>query len=642
MSREGQVEIGGWLAGAAPWAARLLMGIVASLPAAGITYGQEAPRAPAPAPVEAAPPPAPVNRVPNGAPGPAVTPTAPVMAPVGPQGFPSVPGSLVPAPDSPPPAGMVVAPGSMPGDAPAPGMPVLAPEVQIVRFQGPPELEVEVLAPKPMPVSIGDGHGITTVGLVRGVGYRLRVGGIPERPAAELFPVIEVVGHLHRPAGIDPAKYPIRVVFNMEDLVDAVDKGRLVTKVIYLEDPDQALPLRMSKDQIPVVTISPNEHPLQVASALGRPMAIVRLGGRTPAAEDLNPNAIGDLGLDWAAGLGRERCPYLLSDGNRCGLPCGPVCKMQPLPKQPILPRDEYLCDGGDYGVPAAPTISGRISGVDPRDAVLRFDVGIGGARQSRILPTNIVCIYAPRFAEIRVSTGTNEAVKVQISNTRITTEKAAQGVLAIPPMRLVQNTDAELARARSRASGFNGRVTPDEESNNQRLADFEASRLAAINLQKQSPELARTRQKPGLVNEKVRLIGIKTAESPVITGINESASEAVKVWGPHSMTGSEPPPPRPGLAVVKRVSTTEAEPGDTITYAIIYRNMGNTPIRSVVIVDSLLPRLEYKKGTAKGPPGTVFSTAINRVGSTELRWELSETLPPGAVGHVAFDVIVR
>ncbi len=107
-------------------------------------------------------------------------------------------------------------------------------------------------------------------------------------------------------------------------------------------------------------------------------------------------------------------------------------------------------------------------------------------------------------------------------------------------------------------------------------------------------------------------------------------------------MTGSEPPPPRPGLAVVKRVSNTEAEPGDTITYAIIYRNMGNTPIRSVVIVDSLLPRLEYKPGTAKGPPGTVFATAVNRVGSTELRWELPSALPPGAVGHVSFDVIVR
>ena len=71
--------------------------------------------------------------------------------------------------------------------------------------------------PRRSPVPIGDGGGIITVGLKRGVGYRLRVTGIVERPVAELFPVIEVVGHLHRPDGIDPGKYPIRVVFNQDD-----------------------------------------------------------------------------------------------------------------------------------------------------------------------------------------------------------------------------------------------------------------------------------------------------------------------------------------------------------------------------------------------------------------------------------------
>ena len=78
------------------------------------------------------------------------------------------------------------------------------------------------------------------------------------------------------------------------------------------------------------------------------------------------------------------------------------------------------------------------------------------------------------------------------------------------------------------------------------------------------------------------------------------------------------------------------------MTYVIFYRNMGNTPIRDVAIVDSLLPRLEYVKGTSRGPEGTAFTTAVNRVGSTELRWALPGVLAPGASGHVSFDVIVR
>ncbi len=101
-----------------------------------------------------------------------------------------------------------------PGATAPPSAPALEPDIQVVRFQGPPGLTVEVLAPAPDPVPAGDGGGILTVGLKRGVGYRLRVSNIPERPGVALFPVIEVVGHLHRPPDIDPAKYPIRVIFS--------------------------------------------------------------------------------------------------------------------------------------------------------------------------------------------------------------------------------------------------------------------------------------------------------------------------------------------------------------------------------------------------------------------------------------------
>ena len=45
------------------------------------------------------------------------------------------------------------------------GPPALDPNVQVVRFQGPEGLTVEVLAPQSIPVPIGDGGGIATVGL---------------------------------------------------------------------------------------------------------------------------------------------------------------------------------------------------------------------------------------------------------------------------------------------------------------------------------------------------------------------------------------------------------------------------------------------------------------------------------------------
>jgi hypothetical protein len=163
-------------------------------------------------------------------PSPAV-PTAVAPAPLA---QPSVAAPIVLPPELAP-GTAVVAPDAVAAGVAPPGIAVLDPDVQVVRFQGPPGLAVEVLAPAPTPVSIGDGGGIITVGLKRGVGYRLRLTNIPERPGIELFPVIEVVGHLHRPEGIDPGKYPIRVVFNQDDLDDTVDHARLVTKVIYLD-----------------------------------------------------------------------------------------------------------------------------------------------------------------------------------------------------------------------------------------------------------------------------------------------------------------------------------------------------------------------------------------------------------------------
>ena len=372
--------------------------------------------------------------------------------------------------------------------APGPAVPVLPPDIQVVRFQGPEGMAVEVLAPAPTPVPPGDGGGILTAGLKRGVGYRLRISNIPERPGVEVFPVIEVVGHLHRPEGIDPGKYPIRVIFTLDDLDSVMNLGRLVTKVIYLEDPDQALPFRMAKDQIPVVSLNPTEHPL--ASRLGPRAAHGDRADRWPPSHDRG----GQRGCHGRprAGLGRrDRDRGLVRSSGRTAraarCPAGRTCTAPAPPAQPLLPRDEFLCDGGDRGIPAAVGPDGRLGGIEPRDAVVRFDIGLGDRVKPRILPTNVVCIYAPRFAEVRVTTGTNETVDVQgpRSGTSIETPLLARNLAEA--RRVVQNQSPELARNRARASGLKGREWIDEESNNRRAGGFENNTKISSNLQMQN-----------------------------------------------------------------------------------------------------------------------------------------------------------
>src|SRR5262249_9203127 len=156
----------------------------------------------------------------------------------------------------------------------------------------------------------------------------------------------------------------------------------------------------------------------------------------------------------------------------------------------------------------------------DPRDAVVRFDIGLGERVQPRVLPTNVVCVYAPRFAAVRVTTGTHQTIDVQGPRAGIAIEAARIARSQAQSRRLVQNQSAELARHRERASGFKGRLQVGEESNNRGPGGFENVTQLSSNLQTQGPELARSRQKAGMMKERVRLVGIKTAESPVVTGV--------------------------------------------------------------------------------------------------------------------------
>ena len=129
-------------------------------------------------------------------------------------------------------------------------------------------------------------------GLLVGATYRLRLSDMPDYPGAELYPSIEVLDRLHPPAGRQ-AEFPVPVQFSDEEIQNALD-GRLVTKVVYLEQPNRAVPgPALLGNSLPARPIPPRENPLEVADVQGRPMLIVRLGGRIPDPEHEHPSFFG-------------------------------------------------------------------------------------------------------------------------------------------------------------------------------------------------------------------------------------------------------------------------------------------------------------------------------------------------------------
>ncbi|HEX3869796.1 MAG TPA: hypothetical protein VHV77_05140 [Pirellulales bacterium] len=118
------------------------------------------------------------------------------------------------------------------------------------------------------------------LGLLVGPVYRLRVTNIPGYEERAVYPTIEMVDRLYPPAGAEK-RFPVPIELTTEDLLLAV-QGHFITRVVYLEDPHKALPTQGDAQHPSWFDAGPGAHPLVEAQELGRPMAIVRLGGRVP------------------------------------------------------------------------------------------------------------------------------------------------------------------------------------------------------------------------------------------------------------------------------------------------------------------------------------------------------------------------
>ena len=535
------------------------------------------------------------------------------------------------------------APQPLPASFAKPPHIVVPQDVQVVSIQTPDGVAKSILGPDPAAKFASsdspDGHLLAgmRVGTTTVVEFREPQG----RTGKNIYATIEIFGHLHRPTDIDPLRFPLRVTLSDDDIEAVLDQGRMISRVIYLEDPRQAVPFLATPDRLPTTELAPGEDPFRIARALGRIMAVVRFGTREPSADEIAMLGATRLPLTGA------RCLYFSKTGDACRMSCPTVtCAPAPAaesckpPQKPGLPMDEYLCDGGDDGR-LATARRGSSLGIEPQDAVVQFGIGEGrGSR--RMLPTNVVCIYAPRFAATEIRTGANENVLVQgpvIKRNAQLMEALRNRELGV---KLTRVDPPVTNRMTQRASGIINRQAADAKIELRVLNEFEIVDTVKAHDFPIRPQGIVTPVKAMSAKEAKGPVAIKTAESVVVTGIEQSASEKVMTWTPHEQVGSEPVPDIPGLAVIKRVSADEAVPGEKVEFVIQFRNMGNVPIRSVSVIDSLMPRLDYVKGSARGPKGTVFTADVNVAGSTELRWDLPGSIAPGDSGYVSFEAEVR
>jgi uncharacterized repeat protein (TIGR01451 family) len=510
--------------------------------------------------------------------GPPNTPATPVGS--SPTGVVQMSGSngVLPVPGQGPP-GAVAAFGALPIMGPGPGISVPA---------AAPLVAGKFLLPEGVRVTAFPGSELSkmynaplVVGMRPGYVFRFALS-LPNHPGKSLYPEVELRGVLVPRAGMKYMDYPIPLAFTQAD-IERVLKGGLLTKVIYLEDPEKALPAALQAD-FPVETLDATfGEAKKNANENGRLMAIVRMGDRKPTIQELQTASInGTLLLPGDRYLSAPKLPPVYAYFS--------VPLYDPLLGSKI-PKEEEFSNGGDKKDILGIGPEGQLGGLNPTDVGVEFTVN--GKR--RVTTSNTVTICAPRFLIRRVEEFPNEFDVHQV----IAANDARMGTATVKervaPMADIAREKANEYASRLRPSSYIGKVGTG--------------------------------------------IFIGTSKPMAIGQV-----QGVKVVGalvePEQLTSS---PSFGPLTVAKIIDPPgPKQSGDVVTITIRFANSGHDSVSDLVVSDSLSGRLEYVTGSAQSDRAANFSAAENEAGSVIVRWELPGELFPGQAGTVKFKAKVR
>lgn len=491
--------------------------------------------------------------------------------------------------------------------------------------------------------------------------FRFRVSRIAGLADREFFPSVELIDRLQPPADL-ALRFPVEVVISIEDLKD-VAAGNMVTKVIYLENPETALPFRHTAENQPFFDVSITEDPLRTAERLGRPMAILRIGSRLPNEQPDADNFFfhgvaptvfpKQTAVEWEQRFRQasfqEPCwptePASNHSSNcvSCQQHAAGVCAAATLGPAfrfaQRFPWDEFLCDGGDSGQKVVVDNERNLHGLDPADTIGHFDT-LDGVR--KVVASNRVCIYSPRFAAVRkLSQLTLESGTLRVQavaeekelETSRSSEFSATTLQQLQPQRNRSATHAQSFRDRTRGVptentvGLLGADAALKPYNNLHLIRFGTHRGS------ETPRLRLGTTSAGVWQDNLGLQVILDRAQPVLVNDVAKAQEIVVAKTDRGEAK---------LSLTKVASKIAATPGEEVEFTIRFDNVGGDLIGNVVLVDNLVTRLEYVADSAECSVDADFTATRNEGDSLVLRWELRDPLPPGQGGIIRFKCRVR
>jgi uncharacterized repeat protein (TIGR01451 family) len=304
----------------------------------------------------------------------------------------------------------------------------------------------------------------------------------------------------------------------------------------------------------------------------------------------------------------------------------------------PPWPADEYLRDGGENPPGVAVAKNGELLGLQMEDTVARFTTLDG---RTLVEPSNKVDLYSPRFNAVRQvvdaevdqqrrrATGVAKPVQAIIPRT---SEPVALNTLDLQPIRGIGTNPPSQLRARlTHATNFTELLPYAFDMG---FRPYENIAIIRTGILKGSDE-------PILARSAQAAIAWSHNDAVHVILDEQAAAAAIGTQTPQE-TYTIGTAPNPRLRLVKVASTPVAEPGDEVSFTIRFDNVGNQPIGSVQIIDSLTTRLEYVPSSAQCSLKARFSTQPNEGESLVVRCVLDDPLPAGKGGVFRFRCIVR
>lgn len=512
-------------------------------------------------------------------------------------------------------------------------------------------VRVTALAPQGSEVFFLDPSGTQTpvdarspVVLRLGGVYAFLVKNLPDTDPTSFFGTIEVRDVLRPPVGADDRRVSAPLRITDEDSL-ALAEGGMVTKVLVVEDPEMAVPVQGSPDELIRYDLLSGENLFASAEAYGRVLLVVRIGNRRPletmrASESTVSKAIRHdrfirpVGYCKACDESSQACPPTRPAPSSYS---GRYIDPSLLDWRPG--SEEFLCDGGDDGLRYFRDSEGRMRNLDAGDTLVEYQVGEG---PGCVRVANEVCVYAPRFAEVvfvRRSSWFEGLRGPELARRRLGLDTVSRRE-RLDRREVIRRPQG--VRMRERTSGLSGEAWQSAHIEVRALEGYEQAVVHRIDRSEISPVPLSATLRPA-IQARIQLAReLSVVQFPQVLGLIRGAGQVEAVWLAHELREVEEPPGCPCIEIHKSVDAEVARVGDVLTFTIEYRNTGTQAVSNVAVVDNLTGRLEYVSDSAESSRDAVFVAEPNDLGSQTLRWEFSEPLGAGESGQVRFQARVR